>query len=602
MKRKLNLLSVSVLLAMSMSAAQAVEFIPGTYTAAAKGNGGDVPVTVTFSKDKIEKIQVGTNKETPGIGSVAIEQVPAAIVKNQSLAVNAVAGASITSKAILAAVAACVSKAGANPEALQTTVQKQAQKAEEKTLNADIAIVGAGAAGQTAAIRASQLGKKVILLEKMPFAGGAAAVNGGTVVIQGSKIQKDAGVKDDSPEIMTEDYIKNGHGLNDKRMLDLYVHNVSSMIDWATTDGGMQLNTKAGFTNEAEHSKPRVMRWVDGAQSATRNFKASVEKSGAKVMLGTPVEEITLNNGAVTGVKAKGNGGVLYTIKAPAVILTTGGFGANKDMLTGNLKNALYYGVKSSNGDGHRMAMKIGAKTQMMDLGKIYPNGMEVAPGIAKSTIWSNKAAFEDNSGIMVNRAGKRVISELDTNHNIKNEEVKQGGKLFILMDQKTYDAFLTKLNITGISKGDMDNWLAQDGKGYPIVVKADSIPAVAKKAGVNGAELQKTVARYNTFVKNGKDEEFNRPAKFMKTQVSLTGPYYIVEQQPRFATTMGGVVTDRTLNVVNKQDKPIKGLFAAGELVGGAMGDDSPPGGNMAWAMTSGKLAAESAVKFLNK
>ncbi|WP_290372376.1 FAD-dependent oxidoreductase [uncultured Parasutterella sp.] len=602
MKRKLNLLSVSVLLAMSMSAAQAVEFIPGTYTAAAKGNGGDVPVTVTFSKDKIEKIQVGTNKETPGIGSVAIEQVPAAIVKNQSLAVNAVAGASITSKAILAAVAACVSKAGANPEALQTTVQKQAQKAEEKTLNADIAIVGAGAAGQTAAIRASQLGKKVILLEKMPFAGGAAAVNGGTVVIQGSKIQKDAGVKDDSPEIMTEDYIKNGHGLNDKRMLDLYVHNVGSMIDWATTDGGMQLNTKAGFTNEAEHSKPRVMRWVDGAQGATRNFKASVEKSGAKVMLGTPVEEITLNNGAVTGVKAKGNGGVLYTIKAPAVILTTGGFGANKDMLTGNLKNALYYGVKSSNGDGHRMAMKIGAKTQMMDLGKIYPNGMEVAPGIAKSTIWSNKAAFEDNSGIMVNRAGKRVISELDTNHNIKNEEVKQGEKLFILMDQKTYDAFLTKLNITGISKGDMDNWLAQDGKGYPIVVKADSIPAVAKKAGVNGAELQKTVARYNTFVKNGKDEEFNRPAKFMKTQVSLTGPYYIVEQQPRFATTMGGVVTDRTLNVVNKQDKPIKGLFAAGELVGGAMGDDSPPGGNMAWAMTSGKLAAESAVKFLNK
>ncbi|WP_288319481.1 FAD-dependent oxidoreductase [uncultured Parasutterella sp.] len=602
MKRKLNLLSVSVLLAMSMSAAQAVEFIPGTYTAAAKGNGGDVPVTVTFSKDKIEKIQVGTNKETPGIGSVAIEQVPAAIVKNQSLAVNAVAGASITSKAILAAIAACVSKAGANPEALQTTVQKQAQKAEEKTLNADIAIVGAGAAGQTAAIRASQLGKKVILLEKMPFAGGAAAVNGGTVVIQGSKIQKDAGVKDDSPEIMTEDYIKNGHGLNDKRMLDLYVHNVGSMIDWATTDGGMQLNTKAGFTNEAEHSKPRVMRWVDGAQGATRNFKASVEKSGAKVMLGTPVEEITLNNGAVTGVKAKGNDGVLYTIKAPAVILTTGGFGANKDMLTGNLKNALYYGVKSSNGDGHRMAMKIGAKTQMMDLGKIYPNGMEVAPGIAKSTIWSNKAAFEDNSGIMVNRAGKRVISELDTNHNIKNEEVKQGGKLFILMDQKTYDAFLTKLNITGISKGDMDNWLAQDGKGYPIVVKADSIPAVAKKAGVNGAELQKTVARYNTFVQNGKDEEFNRPAKFMKTQVSLTGPYYIVEQQPRFATTMGGVVTDRTLNVVNKQDKPIKGLFAAGELVGGAMGDDSPPGGNMAWAMTSGKLAAESAVKFLNK
>lgn len=156
----------------------------------------------------------------------------------------------------------------------------------------------------------------------------------------------------------------------------------------------MQLNTKAGFTNEAEHSKPRVMRWVDRTQDATRNFKASIEKSGTKVILGTPVEEITLNNGAVTGVKAKGNDGVFYTIKAPAVILTTGGFGTNKDMLSGSLKNVLYYGVKSSNGDGHRMAMKIGAKTQMMDLGKIYPNGMEIVPGIAKSTITLALNAF----------------------------------------------------------------------------------------------------------------------------------------------------------------------------------------------------------------
>lgn len=436
----------------------------------------------------------------------------------------------------------------------------------------------------------------------MPFAGGAAAVNGGTVVIQGSKIQKEAGVKDDSPAIMAEDYIKNGHNLNDRRMLELYVNNVGPMVDWATTEGGMKLNTKAGFTNEAEHSKPRVMRWVDGAQGATGNFKASVEKSGAKVLLATPAKELVVDNGRVVGVKAEGENGIHYTIKAPVVILTTGGFGANKSMLAGNLKNALYYGVKSSNGEGHQMAMKIGAKTQMMDLGKIYPNGMEVAPGIAKSTIWSNKAAFEDHSGIMVNKAGKRVISELDTNHNIKNEEVKQGGKLFILMDQPSYNAFLTKLSITGISKGDMDKWLAQDGKGYPIVVKADSIPAAAKKAGVDGAELLKTVARYNGFVRAGKDADFNRPAKFMKEAIADKGPYYIVEQQPRFATTMGGVVTDMNLNVLDKNNKPIKGLFAAGELVGGAMGDDSPPGGNMAWAMTSGKLAAEQAVKTLNK
>lgn len=593
---------ISALTALSLASfAQAATFNPGTYTAVAKGNGGDVPVAVTFTANAIQKVEIGQNKETPGIGSVAIDNLPKSIVAKQSLGVEGVAGASITSKAILTAVAACVKQAGGNVDELSKVQQKQAI-APAQTLNADIAIVGAGAAGQTAAIRASELGKKVILLEKMPFAGGAAAVNGGTVVIQGSKIQKDAGIKDDSPAIMTDDYIKNGHNLNDRKMLSLYVNNVGSMVDWATTYAGMKLNTKAGFTNEAEHSKPRVMRWVDGAQGATRNFKAAVEKSGTKVLLGTPAKELIVKDGKVVGVKAQATDGTQYTINAPAVILTTGGFGANKDMLTGSLKNALYYGVKSSNGDGHRMAMAIGAKTQMMDLVKIYPNGMEVAPGIAKSTIWSNKAAFEDNSGIMVNKAGKRVISELDTNHNIKNEEVKQGGKLFILLDEPSYQAFLTKLNITGVSKEDMDKWLAQDGKGYPIVVKADSIEAVAKKAGVDGAELAKTVAKYNGFVQSGKDVDFGRPAKFMKKQVAASGPYYIVEQQPRFATTMGGVVTNDKLNVVDKNNRPISGLFAAGELVGGAMGDDSPPGGNMAWAMTSGKLAAENAVNSLNK
>lgn len=571
------------------------EFKPGTYTAAAQGNGGPVPVTVVFTKNSIESIKVGTNKETQGIGSVPIEQLPAKIIKNQSLAVNAVSGATVTSNAILAAVAECVKKAGGDPAKLmKKEVNKQA--AGHKELATDVVVVGAGAAGQIATIRAAELGKKVVLLERQPFSGGAAAVNGGTVVLQGSKIQKEAGVTDDSPEIMTDDYLKNGHNLNDRRMLSLYVNNVGPTIDWATSYANMPIDTKAGFTNEAEHSKPRTMRWVEGAQGATKALKAAVAKSGAQVFLGTPAEELIYENGKVIGVKAKDSDGTTYTIKAPAVILTTGGYGNNKSMLSGNLKNSLYYGVKSSNGEGHKMAMAIGAKTQMMDLGKIYPNGIEVAPGIAKSTIWSNKAAFEDNSGIMVNKAGKRVISELDTNHNIKEIVVKQGGKLFILMDQKSWDAFMGKLNITGITKRDIEKWLANEGKSAPIVVTADSIPAVAKKAGIDGAELMKTAGRYNKFVEAGKDDDFNRPAKFMKAKIASVGPYYIIEQQPRFATTMGGLVTDTKLNVVDKNDKPIPGLFAAGEIVGGAMGDDSPPGGNMAWALTSGKLAAEAA------
>jgi fumarate reductase flavoprotein subunit len=599
MRKQLSIISISTMLALAAMSAQAATYKAGTYTASAPGIGGDVPVTVEFSDNAIKNITVGTNKETPGIGQVAIEKLPGQIVESQSLGIDSIAGASVTSKAIKDAVAECVKKAGGDPAAL-LLVKVKKSAGGTKNLSTEIVVVGAGAAGQAATIRATELGKKVILVEKQPFAGGAAAVNGGTVVTQGSKIQKELGITDDSPAIMTEDYLKNGHGLNDRRMLEVYVNRVGPTIDWATSYAGMTLNKKAGFTNEAEHSKPRVMRWIDGAQGATKSLKAAVAKSGAQVLLGTPAEKLIVENGAVTGVEATSTDGTHYVIKAPAVIFTTGGFGANKDMLVGPLKTALYYGVKSSNGDGHRMGMDIGAKVQMMNLGKIYPNGMEVAPGIAKSTIWSNKAAFEENSGIMVNKAGKRVINELESNHNIKEAEVKEGGKLYILMDQKTYDAFLTKLNITGITKADMEKWLAQEGKGSPIVVKADSIEAVAKKAGVDGAQLHKTVARYNGFVKAKKDDDFSRPVRFMNSQISLTGPYYIVEQQPRFATTMGGLVTTKSLQVVDKNDKPIKGFFAAGELVGGAMGDDSPPGGNMAWALTSGKLAAESAAASL--
>ncbi len=576
-------------------------YTPGTCTVEQQGIGGPVPVTVVFGNDRIESISVGENHETNGIGSVAIEQLPGQIVEQQSLP-DGVSGASVTSGAIFAAVTECVTKFGGDAEALKKAGSKSQAAPAEENLTADVIVVGAGAAGQTATIRAAELGNKVILLERQPFAGGAAAVNGGTIVLQGSKIQKDAGVLDDSPEIMANDYLINGHNLNDKRMLNIYVNKIGPTVDWATTYAEMPVDTKAGFTNEAEHSKPRVMRWVDGAPGATRALKAAVAKSGSKVLLGTPAESLIVENGKVVGVKAKDSKGTVYTIKAPAVILTTGGYGANKEMLSGALKDALYYGVKSSNGEGHKMAMAIGAKTQKMELGKIYPNGIEVAPGIAKSTIWSNKAAFEDNSGIMVNKAGDRVISELETNHNIKEEEVKQGGKLFILMDQPTFDAFNTKLSITGIKPEDIQKWLANDGKSAPIVVKGETIEEVASKAGVDGKELVATVKKYNGFVKDGKDADFNRPVKFMKTQISETGPYYIVEQQPRFATTMGGLVTDETMQVVDQNDKPIPGLFAAGEVVGAAMGDDSPPGGNMAWALTSGKYAAEMASESIKK
>ncbi len=594
MKQKILLSMVAASLATIWGSAQA--YSPGTYSASAQGLGGLVPVTVEFTADAIKSIKVGPNKETPGIGTTAIEKLPDQIVSNQSLGVDVISGATKSSNAILAAVADCVKQAGGDPKALALVPVKKIAGAK-KELSTDLVIVGAGGAGQVASIRASQLGKKVVLIEKMPFVGGAAAINGGTVVVQGSKLQKELGVTDDSPKLMTQDLLKNGHGKNDRGKLRLYVDHVGPTIDWLL-ETGLKIDTKAGFTNEAEYSRPRCIRWEGGAPANMKRMFGLVQQSGTKVFTGTRVEELVTENGRVVGVKATAADGTQYTIRSKGVLLATGGFGYAKDLLSGSLKQSLYYGPVSSTGDGHKMAEKVGAKLQMMDLGKIYPNGVEVAPGIAKSTIWANKNAFEKGSGILVTKQGKRLISETASNNAIKNVELKQpGSMLYIVMDAPTFDLFKKGLNIGGIAEAEINTWIAQDGKKSPLLVKADTVEAAAAKLGINAKNLKAEVAKYNGFVAKGKDRAFNRPKKFMNAAISENGPFYIIEQQPRFATTMGGVVTDDNFNVLDKKGKKIEGLFAAGELVGGAMGDDSPPGGNMGWAVTSGRLAAEGAV-----
>lgn len=164
----------------------------------------------------------------------------------------------------------------------------------------------------------------------------------------------------------------------------------------------------------------------------------------------------------------------------------------------------------------------------------------------------------------------------------------------YVFMDEGSWKGFYKRLPETGVSHEDADKYLAQDGKSSPLFVKGATLEQAAKKAGINAENLAKTVARYNEFVKTKKDADFNRPLQYMKSEISSHGPYYIVEQKPRFATTMGGLVTNDKLNVVRKDGSTIGNLYAAGELVGGTMGDDSPAGANVGWALTSGKFAAD--------
>lgn len=595
-----TLLAASVALALSSTAYAAPTFTPGTYKAEAAGIHGPVAVEVTFSKDKIEKIAVVSQKETPGIGTLAVDALPAKMVEVQSPKVDAVAGATITSNAIRTAVEACVKQAGVDPATLVPLALKKA--AREETLTTDVVIVGGGGAGMSATIRTRMNGLDAVLVEKMPFIGGAASISGGQVVAQGSKLQKAFGVKDDSVESMMKDFLANGNNLNDREKLRLYAENVGATIDWLHDDVGVKI-VPNNLPFLAEYSHRRAVEFQGGAGKMAEHLRQVIGSNGAKVLYNTKVEKLIVENGAVVGVKAvDANSGVTYTIRAKKTLLTTGGYGNNKSMLTPEMQKVLYYGPVSSTGDGLKMAQGLGAKTQLLQYGKRYPNGIEVAPGKAKSTIYANVGAF-DQAGILVNVEGNRFVNEKASNRHILEPMLKNAnGQGYVFMDQKSWEGFYKRAPETGVSHEDMDKYLANDGKSAPLFVKGATIEEVAKKAGINADNLKATVAKYNGFVKAKKDADFGRPVEYMKAEIAAEGLYYIVEQKPRFATTMGGVCTDDHLNIIREDGKVIPNLYAAGELVGGVMGDDSPAGANVGWALTSGRVAADAIAEALGK
>ena len=565
-------------------------YTPGTYTGTAAGKNGDVKVEVTFSANAIDSVKVVEHSETAGISDGAIENIPAAIVENQSLAVDTVSGATITSDAILKAVADAVAQAGGDVEALKNVAAPAGEK-EAKELSADVIVVGGGGAGMAAATRLAQLGKSVILVEKSGFLGGAISVSGGNQVVMGSQLQIDNGVADDSVESMVADFEANGANKNNKEILTLFAENVGATTDWLVASCGITF--EEGLHQLGEYSHNRELAYTGGGAGFAEAMRKAVEEAGVQVLLNTKAESLIADNGTVTGVKAASSDAD-YTLTAGDVVLATGGYGANKDMLTDEMKSALYYGPASSTGEGIQMAQAVGAQTANMEYGKRYPNGIEVSEGMAKSTIAGNIVGWT-MSAILVNKDGNRVVNEKASNRTILEEELKQeGGELYLLLDAETFEAWKAKLAPAGISDADIEKYLEANGTTTPVFAHGETLEEAAAAAGINADNLKATVEKYNGFVAKGSDDDFGRAATYL-TKTIGEGPYYIVEQKPRFATTMGGLVINTSMQVLNEAGEPISGLYAAGENCGQVMGDDSPSGANNAWALTSGKLAADA-------
>lgn len=576
----------------SNASAAAGLYKAGTYTGTGEGKNGTITVEVTFSENAIDAIDIKEHSETPGISDAAISDIPAAIVDSQSLGIDVISGATYTCNGIIDAVKDAVEQAGGSVEDLMNAEVAAKQQTEE-TLTADVVVVGGGAAGIAAALRANQLGESVILVEKASYLGGALSVSGGNMVVTGSDLQEQAGVTDDSVESMVEDFKKNGANENNEEILTLFAENVDDMTNWLNTEMNVEFDMDGGLHQLGEYSHNRELAYAGGGAGCAETLRADIEASNIETYLNTKAVGLIVEDGEVKGVNAVSNDGyTTYTITAEDVVLACGGYGNSDDMLNEELSSALYYGPETSTGDGIRMAVAdADAMTDNMEFGKRYPNGIEVAPGIAKSTIAGNIVGWT-MSAILVNAEGERVVNEKSSNRTILETELEQtGGMLYLLLDQETFEVWRTKLAAAGISDENIDNYLASNAMDTPVFANAATLEEVAAVVNMDAETLKNTVERYNSFVEKGEDEDFGRAADYLKKSIG-DGPYYLIEQKPRFATTMGGVVVNTNMQVLNTEGNVIPHLYSAGEMCGQVMGDDSPSGANNAWALTSGYLA----------
>lgn len=551
-------------------------FKPGTYTGEGDGMGGKVKVSVKVDDNKILEVNVLENDETKGIADAAIERIPSMILEGQTLSVDAVTGATMTSNAILTAVEAALKEAGADVTKLKAKVENEVVN-DIKTYETEVVVVGGGAAGLSAALEAANNGAKVILVEKLAMTGGSTARSGGKVQAAGTDIQKANGVEDNA-DLYYEHLMTVGENKVDPIKIKLIADNSLTDFNWLVENG-------VEFSKNIEqlHEKYRPIRghYVSAQDGKTEQDghgwaitqpleKMAIEK-GVEILLETPAKKLIVDNmGTVTGIECEDSKGNKIIINATAVILATGGYDFNKELLAeyAPLVKPVYSTVAPGNvGDGLIMARDAGAKIQ--------------SGGGAILLYLDLAARVGEVGGLYVDTTGSRFMDETDFwfTRTKKLIDRNQLG-MFYITDAK--------------GKSDSFDALVKDGK----MVEGSTIEELAGKLGM--AELKSTVERYNELAKKGVDEDFNKNSEYMKTVEE--GPFYAIAFAPISSGTFGGPITNEKGQVVAEKGGIIKGLYAAGEVANGDLFYQEYPGSGssistcVGMGRIAGRVAAEEA------
>lgn len=601
----------------------------GTFEGKAYGNNGWLTVEVTIKDNKITDIKTPGQRETKYLGDIAIREIGKDVLQYQTLNVDNIAGATVTSTALKTAIAQAIEKAGGDIAAFQKPVPEKIKKVAGITKgSADLIIVGAGGAGLSAAVTAKDLDvKNVLVLEKMPVIGGntlrcASAFNAADPdrqkALPMTETLKEAVVKAISEKPVSEEhaklmadvkakyeaYLKSGsktlfdcpewHALQtynggDKvgqiPLIRQYSNNVLDTLHWMQSKGSPvmdRVSQGAGALWQRTHQldAPAGLGLIDPLYQ-------SAVKQGVNFKLGMRVQDLILNDkGRVIGVTATDKVGNKYEFTSKdGVILATGGYSQNKEMRRKSAPHLTPEMVSTNQpgatGDGIVIATRHGADTTGMNYVQVYPLA---TPGTGALQGRARKMSGLDDV-IDVNKNGERFVKEDARRDEFVAAIKKQpGGVVYDINDS----SIVKPLN----SFNEDVETLVSIGRIY----KADSLADLAKQLGMPADKLEATVAEFNKMVEAKNDPKFGR--KLFDRPI-VKPPFYATPRAPSIHHTMGGLQISTNAQVLDKNGKPIPGLYAAGEVTGGIHGSNRLGGNATADVLTFGRIAAKSAVAY---
>lgn len=602
--------------------------VDGTYSTTVNAMHGPMNVELTVKDNKIAEVKVIDHMETPGVGDVAVEQIPQQIVEHQTLGVDVVSGVTITSNAIIKAVEECLLQAGANIEAFKVPVEKAAKQDVEET--ADVIIVGGGGAGLSAAVAAVNEGASVILIEKTGFLGGNSIVAGGIYNApdpskQDYHLEKrseslesliidaisETPVNDEHRELIEavkkdyEEYLKTDKTLFDSpnwfalqtwnggdkianlKLVKELTFNSLDALKWLESMG-------AGFQDKISHGGgslyPRTHSSTEPNGTGYINaFKRALEgKENFKLIMNCSGQSLITDGDKVVGVNAVDKDGNKYTLHAnKGVILATGGFAGNVELrqeyCEGEKWPDLGPNVPTSNmpgvtGDGIFMARDVGA--QLIDMDQI-----QLLPYCNPTNGATYDIVSGDGSALFINKEGKRFVREDGRRDEMSKAIIAQpDGVMYMLQNAED----LNELKALG---GQSLSYYLETG--YAGYVAADTLDELAEKIGVPADNLKKTVEEYNSYVDSGKADPFGRVSYGPKIE---SGPYYAFPRKPAVHHTMGGVRIDENAHALREDGSVIEGLYCAGEITGGIHGGNRLGGNAIVDFTVFGRIAGTNA------